>query len=202
MKLRWCSSPLWSLGFTHVLTREVTLNWDCTCILCNTYLLLGHSCSLKYCVHHFPTLWNIPISRGDTIFMKEKCNVVGICGFICVLLCFRIWYLGNYMNVRCQHSDSEWSNEFANIEFLLRFWKQDQIVVDHIFFVSSWSSNCNLILWLICNFKAYVCSLPWLEFLSVVWKLKSLILVSYILFVFVYVDNRGLNCCAVCVGPV
>lgn len=110
MKLRWCSSTLWSLGFTHVLTLEVTLYWECTCIPCNTCLLLGHSCSPKYYVHHFPTLWNIPNSRADTIFMKEKCNVIGICGFICVLFCFWIWYLGNYMNVRCQHSDSEWSN--------------------------------------------------------------------------------------------
>jgi len=103
MKLRWCPSPLWSLGLTHVLTLEVTLNWECTCIPCNTCLPLGHSCSLKYYVHHFPTFWNIPISRADTIFMKEKCSVIGICGFICVLLWFCIWYLGNYMNVRCQH---------------------------------------------------------------------------------------------------
>lgn len=202
MKLRWCPSPLWSSGLTHVQTLEVTLNWECACIPCNTCLPFGHSCFLKYYVHHFPTLQNIPISRTDTIFMKEKCNVIGICCFICVLLCFCIWYLGNYMNVRCQHSDSKWSNEFANIEFLLPFWNWDQIVVDHIFFVSSWSINCNLILWLTCNFKACVCCLPWLEFLSVIWKLKSLILVNYILFVFVYVDNCGLSCCAVCVGPV
>jgi hypothetical protein len=166
MKLRWCSSPLWSLGLMHVLTLEVTLNWECTCIPCNTCLLLGHSCSLKYYVHHFPTLWNIPISRADTVFIKEKCNVIGICGFICVFFCLHIWYLGNYMNVSCLHSDSKGSNEFANIEFLFLLWKWDHI--DHIFFVSSWSSNCNLILWLTCNLKAYVCCLPRLEFLSVV----------------------------------